>query len=130
MHSLPLRGHVCDCGYKHCAKFKTLLDFRCESCDKIQKQHFHTALQNATYSLKAIHNYLISCCAEAPIQEIVQEIRSDEVGKCLKREQMPLNLDNVDTGAKTQEKLKMFLHCDAGLIGNRICRYILLKGVK
>ena len=113
-----------------CAKFKALLGFRCESCDKIQKQHFHTALRNATYSLKAIQNYVISCCAEAPIQEIVEEIRSDEVRTCLKREQMPVILANVDTGAKTQEKLKMFMHCYTGLIGNRICRYILLKGVK
>ena len=52
---------------------------------------------NATYKfLKGIQNYLISCCAEAPIQEIVQELRSDEVKNCLNREQMPVILVNVD----------------------------------
>ena len=102
-HSIPLRGHVCACGYKNCANFQAVLDFRFEICDKILKQHFHTAFRNAAYSFKAVQNYLTSCCAEAPIQETVQEIRSDEVKDCLNREQMPVILANVDTGAKTQE---------------------------
>ena len=76
-----------------------------------------------------IQNDLIFCCAEAPLQKILQEIGEDNVKHCLKRKQMPAILANVDTGAEIQETPRMFMLCDTGMIGNRICRYILLIGV-
>ena len=86
-------------------QLSALLDFRFEICDKILKQHLHTALKNAAYSFKSIQNYLIFCCTEAPIQEIVKEIRPEEVKDCLNREQILAILVHVDTSDKTQEKL-------------------------
>ena len=43
------------------------------------KQHFYTALKNAFHKSTTIQNDLISCCGEALYQEILQEIRADEV---------------------------------------------------
>ena len=34
---------------------------------------------------------------------------------------MPVILVNFDNVAEIQEKLKKFMHCDTGLIGNRLC---------
>ena len=37
-HSVPLRGHRSDCGYKHCGNFEALPDFRFEIGDN--SKHF------------------------------------------------------------------------------------------
>ena len=40
---------------------------------------------------------MISCCAEASYQEILQEINTDEAQDCSNREQMPVFLSNGGT---------------------------------
>ena len=89
-HSPPFSGHRYGCGYKYFGNFQALLDFRVDSCDKLLKQHFHTPSRNVTFRFKTIQNDLIHCCAEAPIQDILQEVRADEVKHCSNREKMPV----------------------------------------
>ena len=110
--------HRYDSGYKHCSNVQALNDFKVDSWDKITKQHFHTASWNEINRPKAIQNEMISYCAEAQIQEILQEIRADEVNECSSREQMSLILSKVDYGGELQEKLIKSMQCATRLIGN------------
>ena len=46
----------------------------------VLKQHFHTTSKIVTLRFKTIQNDLIHCCTEAPIQDILQEIRANGRG--------------------------------------------------
>ena len=83
-----------------CGNFQALLDFRIDSSDEILKEHFSTALCNATLRSKATQNEIISCCSDFINEEIIDDIKAakfysilaDEVSDCSNREQMPLVL--------------------------------------
>ena len=71
---------------------------------------------------------MISFCAEALNQQILQEIRDAkfysilavEVKDCSNREQMPVIIRFVDKCGEIQERFIKFIHCDTGLTGNAL----------
>ena len=96
-----------------------------DSGDTVLADHFKTDLQNTTYCSKTIQNELISCCGEALIEKIVDEVKesnfyvimADEVQDCSNKEQMLLILRYVGQENKIKGKFIKFIVHDTGLTG-------------